>query len=173
MVAVENGDRDAVNFGLDGELGAGGDIFLQLIEPIREASGSGVRNVLGRCREEAQAVAVIGSHDFGFLELVHVLDGEHRDEMVDLGKVGQGSAANPFGGGIGVVEVGMGLFEVFQLVKELIVGSIRDFGGRFVVIEAIVVVELFAKGGDTFGRGHGGGFGIKKRAEDRTFGDRE
>lgn len=41
--------------------------------------------------------------DFGFFEFVNILDGEHGDEVVNLGKMRQWVSAYPLGGGIGIV----------------------------------------------------------------------
>ena len=66
-------------------------------------------DVFGGRREEAEAIAMIGALDFGGFELVDVLDGEHGDEVIDLGKMRERGATDALGGGIGIVEFGMGL----------------------------------------------------------------
>ena len=90
--------------------------------------------------------------------LEDVVDGEHGDEVLALLEAFEGGAADALGGGVGVGEVGVGLFEVLEFAEEAVVFGVGDFGLGLVVVEAVVTLEFLAEGGDA-GGGVGGRLG--------------
>jgi hypothetical protein len=127
-VSVDEGAGDAIDFWFDGE----GDRFE--VEAFLEAFKK-----LG---------------DFSFGE--DIVDGKHGEEVGALLEGVERSAADAEGGGIGIVEIGVGFFEVLEFAEEAVVFRVRDFRFRVLIIEQVMASELFAKIGDAVVEEHGG-----------------
>ena len=91
----------------------------------------------------------------------------------------EGFAADALGRGVGVGEVGVGFFEVFEFAEEDVVFGVGDFGLGLGVVEPVVAVEFLGEEGDASGgvvRGlgeevfHGGIMGKKSEVGSRKLG---
>src|SRR5215470_13686796 len=77
--------------------------------------------------------------------------------MLDLDESFARLAADALGGRIGRNQLGVLLFQSFQLVHQLVKFGVGDFGSVEHVVEVLVVADLFAEGVDLFvERGHYG-----------------
>ncbi len=79
------------------------------------------------------------------LELMDVLDGKHRHEVIDLHKAFEWSAANSLCRGVGLGERWVSRFEFFELPHESVILGIGDLWFSFLVVELIVVLEFCAE----------------------------
>ena len=67
-----------------------------------------------------------------------VIDREHRQEVFSLLKGIERSSAHALGGRVGIVEIGMSLFEVLKFAEELIVFCIGNLRCGLLIIETVV-----------------------------------
>ncbi len=132
-VFVIQGDGDAIDFGFEGD----GDVLAT--EVFLEA-----------CVESDE----FGFWGYGVFEFEDVIDAEHRDGVGDLGEAFERFGADALGGGVGIGEVRVFFFEVFEFAEEFVVIGVGDFGLCLGVVEVVVVVDELAQFCDAFfGRG--------------------
>ena len=80
-----------------------------------------------------------------FLLRKHVVETSHRDRVGDLLELLARRAADPLGGGVGVVEFGERRFELGEFPKERVVFVVGDLGRVHLVIETRVIGERLAQ----------------------------
>ena len=127
---VAEGDRQAVDLGLHRE-GRVGEDLMDAMDKIPQL--------------------VVGEH---------VGEGVHAGGVGDLIELIQGLTAHAVGGGSGIVQLGVVLLQMHQLIVELVVLIVGDDGGIVDVVKLCVVFQLLAKlGGAGAESGHVGGGG--------------
>ena len=91
-------------------------------------------------RREAAADAAVPLAEL--VEVVGVLDREHRNGVRDRPEFGQGRAADALGGAVGSGQLGMLGLERLETLHEAVVLPVADLRRRLDVVEAVVPVDL-------------------------------
>src|SRR5438046_218467 len=81
-----------------------------------------------------------------------VVQGQHRDLVLDRLEDGGGGARDPLGGTVVRDQVGEARLEVTEFPYEPVVLGVGDLGARLDVVEVVVVVDVLAQLGDSLRR---------------------
>ena len=90
------------------------------------------------------------------VDVVCVVEAEHRRPVGDGRKALDRLPADALGWRIGRQQVGVRLFECAQLAHERVELGIRDLRGVAIVVQRLVMADLIAEGGDSVGGSHAG-----------------